>query len=292
MFAETMLSQGVMAITAVAWFIIYDSSFTCCWLAVTFLFFVLSTKSFFFDHLPDITSFGVPTTLFFIILSPILLGFSPFQGRDVAASIPLFVCAVLFCTVELGRGARALERLADHRNHGYIPIADDIPIADGSRTPLLMEDRDTSDTESRMSKDLEKQHPRRPRRPRRSRISIALETMHAEQAAPVRYGWDRVGSKGSIQLTTDSMSVRDSVADFVGSFGDGTLADDNITYTLPRDRGPYHSGRWYNELPQMDPENQSDSGENQPGSNESQSESDESQSGPNENQSDPDDHQP
>lgn len=194
--------------------------------------------------------YGVLPTLTLVVLAPILWDCSPFQGRHIAAIIPLFLCAVLFFTVELARGARALERLADYRRQGYLDFSDH------GRTPILSEDPDgTTDVQSITPSSSIDDPPairRTLQRPWKTPGSIDLETAHAEQAAPHRLGGSRVGSWYS--LSTSSMSVRGSLADFLGGI-DGSFAG-SIACTLPRERGPYYLSyyvkRWCNELPQVD----------------------------------------
>ncbi|OBT66663.1 hypothetical protein VE03_03938 [Pseudogymnoascus sp. 23342-1-I1] len=240
MIAVTRQLQAVMATTAMIWFILYEPASMNAQLSVTIALFTLSTSSFILRHHPDITSYCVLPTFSLLILSPILWDCSPFQDRHIVAVIPLFLCAVLFFAVELARGAKALERLADHRRQGYLNFGDD------PRTPTLVEDGTTEASW----------------RPRRSPGSIALETEYAEQAAPLHSGRNRVRSPDSLQLSTSSISARESVVGLVDSIG-GFFANETITYTLPRERGPYYpscyGSRCCNYMPEADPgEYQSD----------------------------------
>ncbi|OBT71747.1 hypothetical protein VF21_09628 [Pseudogymnoascus sp. 05NY08] len=231
-----------MVTTAIIWFTLYEPSFMNPQLSVTIVLFTLSTRAFVICHLPDITSYGVPPTLFLIILSPILLDCSPFQGRDIAAVIPLFVCAALFCTMELARGAKALDRLADRWAQGYIHI-------DDPRTRDLTVDRDgdgMTDVESRMSGETLNELPRMPK-PDPERV--ASETIHAGQEGSFHYKQQGLGSSESIPLSTSSQSPRTSVFEFIGHI-DGNLADGTIT-SPPRDRGPFDGYRVHNYTPQM-----------------------------------------
>lgn len=191
--------------------------------------------------------YGVLPTLTLVVLAPIVWDCSPFQGRHIAAIIPLFLCAVLFFAVEIARAARALERLADRRQ-GYVDFGDD------PRTSMLTVDQySMTDAEPGTPSD-SIDNPPAIWRPRRSPESIAFGTIHTKQAAPVRHGWNRVGRSGSIQLTTSSISGRESLVDLLSGI-DGLLAGSR-TCTLPRERGPYYPSyyvkRWCNELPQVD----------------------------------------
>lgn len=166
------------------------------------------------------------------------------------ASIPLFICAVLFCTVEVARGANALDRLADRRALGYIHT--DASVKRASTVDRDVEDM--TDVESWMSGDTLNELPRIPRR---DLESVALNTSHAEQGSPSPspspYKWNHIGSSDSLQLSNESLSPRGSVADFAGKI-DGCIADGTNAYTLPRDRGPYNGYRARHNTPQMDPD--------------------------------------
>jgi hypothetical protein len=188
--------------------------------------------------------YGVPPTLFLIILSPILLDCSPFQGREVAAAIPLFVCAALFCTMELARGAKALDRLADRWAQGYIhiddPRAQDLTV-DGVRDGM-------ADVESRMSGETLNEPPRMPKT---DRERVAFYTIHAGQEGSFHYKQHGLGSSESLPLSTSSQSPRTSVFEFLGRI-DGNLADGTKT-SPPKERGPFDGYRMHNYTLQMDP---------------------------------------
>ncbi|KFY80501.1 hypothetical protein V499_00679 [Pseudogymnoascus sp. VKM F-103] len=244
MFAVMWLPQATMATTAIIWFTIYEPFSMNPQLSVTIVLFTLSTRAFVLCRLPDIASYGVPPTLVLIILSPILLDCSPFQGRKVAAAIPLFVCAALFCTMELARGAKALDRLADRWAQGYIHIDDprarDLTV-DGVGDGM-------TDVESRMSGETLNEPPRMPKTdPER----VALDTVHAGQEGSFHYKQHGLGSSESLPLSTSSQSPRTSVFEFLGRI-DGNLADGTIT-SPPRERGPFDGYRLHNYTLQMDP---------------------------------------
>ncbi|OBT44451.1 hypothetical protein VE00_05922 [Pseudogymnoascus sp. WSF 3629] len=235
-----------MATTALVWFTHYEPSFMNPQLSVTIVLFTLSTRAFVLCNLPDITSYGVPPTLFLIILSPILLDCSPFQGREVAAAIPLFVCASLFCTMELARGAKALDRLADRWAQGYIHIDD--PRA-RDLTVYGVSDNMT-DVESRMSGETLNGSPTMPPK---DPEQVALDTAHAQQEGPFHYSQGGLGSSESLPLSTSSQSVRGSVVGFLGNIDESVDKGIN-TYILPRDTGPFNAYRMRNYIPQMDSE--------------------------------------
>lgn len=162
------------------------------------------------------------------------------------ASIPLFVCAVLFFAVELARVAKALDGLADRRAHRYTHID-----ASGKRgsTTADQDGDDMTDVESRMSGDTLNELPGMPRRdPER----IAMDTIHAGHEVPFHYKWNDIGSSESLQLSISSQSARTSVIEFVSHIGN--LADGTTTYTPPRDRGPFDGYRARHDTPQMDPD--------------------------------------
>ncbi|KFY87550.1 hypothetical protein V500_06895 [Pseudogymnoascus sp. VKM F-4518 (FW-2643)] len=233
-----------MASTAMIWFTLYEPSFMNYQLSVTIVLFTLSTSAFVLRHLPDITSYGVLTTLFLLILAPILGDCSPFQGRDVVASMPLFVCAVLFFAVELARVAKALDGLADRRANRYTRI--DASGKLGSTTSDRGGD-DMTDVESCISGDTLNELLAMLRRdPER----IAMDTIYADQDVPFYYKWNGIGSSESVQLSISSQSPRTSVIEFVSHTG----ADGTTTYTPPRDRGPFDGYRARHNTPQMDPD--------------------------------------
>ncbi|KFY13318.1 hypothetical protein V492_03357 [Pseudogymnoascus sp. VKM F-4246] len=275
MIVNAWLPQAVMAATAVIWSNLYDSSNINVQLSVTLFVFILSTGTFVLGHLADITTYGVPTTILLLLRSPIFGDCSPFQGRGMVAVTPLFVCAVLFCSVELARGARALMRPVNNQAH---PRHDAI---DNPRTPLLTEDRDgMTDAESRTSGGSRSNPPRIGRSPER-RLSdpgfTAIETTYTGQESPRRLARSRRRSLESLTLTT-SMSARKSLVDFVGGF-DEHFADETIPITPPTEWGPYYYGGWCSTTPAIYQD------ESLSSSNESQSDSDE-------NPSDLDDSQP
>ncbi|ELR05128.1 hypothetical protein VC83_07971 [Pseudogymnoascus destructans] len=159
--------------------------------------------------------------------------------------------------MELARGAKALDRLADRWAQGYIHIE-----VLGER--WLTADRDgddLTDVGSRMSGETLNELPRTPHKdPER----IAMDTVHATQEGSSLYKHHGIGSSESLPLSTSSQSARESVVEFLGHI-DESLAEGINTYTLPRDRGPFDGYRMRNYLPQMGPdERQLHAGQRQP----------------------------
>ncbi|KFY24199.1 hypothetical protein V491_02246 [Pseudogymnoascus sp. VKM F-3775] len=237
-----------MAAMAMVWFTLYKPSTMNPQLSVTLVLFTLSTRGFVVCYLEDITSFGVPTTLFFIILSPIIRDCSLFQGRDVVASVPLFVCAVLFCTVELARGAKALDGLASRRGQGYDHIE---ASASGIRALMLDQNVDNmTDAKPMMPDETLDELSRMPRKEQ-----IASDTRQSQQEDPFYYKQSELGSSESLQLSNLSTSPRTSIIELVGHIGiDGTLAHATMPYTSPRDREPFNGHLVRSNTPQIDPD--------------------------------------
>lgn len=173
----------------------------------------------------------MPTTLVFLVLAPILGDCSPFQGRDIVAAIPLFVCTVLFCIVEVGKAAKAtLDRLADRRAQEHIPTGDDeVPDSTADQYSDVM-----TDAESLMSGYTSHKLPRmRKTDPKR----IAFDTRHAGQEDPFRYK-QSVGSSESLQLSTSSRSARTSIIECCHI--DVNLTEGITNFSPPRNRGPFN----------------------------------------------------
>ncbi|KFY32504.1 hypothetical protein V493_00125 [Pseudogymnoascus sp. VKM F-4281 (FW-2241)] len=226
MLAVILLLQAAMATSAMVWFILYERCSINYWLFVTIVLFTLSTLAFVLRHLSDINTYGVPTTFVFLILAPILGDCSPFQGRDIVAAIPLFVCTVLFCIVEVGKAAKAtLDRLADRRAQEYIPTGD----AEMSDSTAYQYNNVMTDAES-LPEEL-------PGMPKPDPEWIDFDTRHAGQEDPFRYK-QSVGSSDSLQLSTSSRSARTSIIECCHI--DVNLTEGITNYTPPRNRGPFN----------------------------------------------------
>lgn len=166
----------------------------------------------------------------------------------MVASVPLFVCAVLFCTVELARGAKALDRLANRRAQGYDHIE-----ASASGTRALTLDQNVDKMTDGKPVIPNETINKLPGTPWKDPEQIAWDTMHAQQKDPFNYKQTGLGSSESLTLSKSSRSPRTSLCEF-SALIDAAVADGTIPCIPPTDRGPFHGYPVRNNTPQMDPD--------------------------------------